>query len=85
MGKSFTPKYAMTMRCAGIQATDACWRGRATEKRLRAHLVAYNESLKPGGVNARIGETFGIERARAKAGSIVTNDHRRIVVVSVTL
>lgn len=84
MGKTATPKYAMTMHCVGIRATDSCWRGRATEKRLREYLVAYNESLKPGGANARVGELFG-DKARAVYGSIIWNDISRAIVCEVTL
>lgn len=85
MGRSTTPKYAMQMDCTAIRATDSCWRGRATAARLRAHLEAYNASLLPGGANARVGEVFGIERAKALSGRIILNNGTRKVIVEVTL
>jgi hypothetical protein len=85
MGKTTTPKYVMTMDCNGIRASDSCWRGRATEKALRAHLVAYNESLKTGGVNERVGEIFGLWKSTAIHGTIIRNDSTREVVAEVTL
>lgn len=85
MGKTTTPKYAMTMQCARIRASESCWRGRATEKRLREYLVAYNESLKPGGANARIAEVFGYDQAQAVSGAIIRNDGTREIIVTVTL
>jgi hypothetical protein len=85
MSKTITPKYAMTVRCAGIIATDSCWRGRPSEKALRAHLLAYNESIQPGGVNAHVGKAFGVEKARAVSGTIIRNDGTREILFSVSL
>lgn len=84
MGKTTTPKYAMTMNCVGVRATDSCWCGRATEKRLREYLVTYNESLKPGGANEAVGKMFG-GLAVATGGTIITNNHARTIVAKVTL
>ncbi len=75
----------MRMACNGIVATTACWRGRATEARLRAHLVAYNESLKPGGCNARVAAVFGLASATAYRASIHLNTPLQPVVCAVTL
>lgn len=85
MGKSITPKYAMHITCRGVTATNSTWRGRPSEKRLRAHLLAYNASLRPGGVNARAGEMFGVENSEAVAGAIILNDGSKTVVCEVTL
>jgi len=83
MGKSLTPKYVVDLFHVGIQSTTAAWRGRATEKRLREYVVSYNESIKPGGINARVGEVFGVLAARATLAVIYTNDSSRLVVAQV--
>jgi len=46
-------------------------------------VVSYNESIKPGGINARVGEVFGVLAARATLAVIYTNDSSRLVVAQV--
>lgn len=85
MGKSITPKYVVNTFHVGIQASTAAWRGRATEKRLREYVNAYNESIKVGGCNARVGEIFGIDKALARRAVISTNDSNHDVIAEVVV
>lgn len=62
MGRTFTPRYAVRYVTNGTGTiTPACWRGRATAKRLAAHVESLNASLRPGGVNEQAGRVTGGE------------------------
>ena len=67
MGKSFTPKYRIEFH-SNTNMTAAAWKGQATTARLEAHVRHLNESFRPGGVNAHVGDGLGfipyISRAR---------------------
>ena len=63
MGRSYTPTYRIEFRDhrGWFHAPWNCkTNGRPTNANLKAYLAGYVESLKPGGVNAQIGELFGI-------------------------
>ena len=76
MGRSYTTRYAVRLRVDGHHMTDACWRGRATDKALRAHVQAFEDSTLPGGCNEHLGVM------RVAAAEIVTNDSERRVMAS---
>jgi hypothetical protein len=83
MGRTVTPKYAVevTHGSMAIQSTPSAWNskqnGRPTEKNLKAWVDAYNESLKPGGVNQHLTENWPIESARIIKAVILRNDGSR--------
>ncbi len=74
MGKSFTPKYVVIIN----GNIDICWdckrHGRANAANLQKLVEAYGASLKPGGVNAHLGEDYpnrAILRVNAQGGEII--------------
>ena len=72
-----TPKYVVQFWHVGISTSIAAWRGQATVKRLLNYMEGYNKSTLPGGANARVGEVFGVSKARAYKAVIYTNDSER--------
>ena len=58
MGRTITPKYRLEVT-HGISCTPMVWRGRVTALRLAQYVASYNESLKPGGVNAHVPTGLG--------------------------
>lgn len=70
MGRSRAIRYTVDMKIVDGFTTPGEYRtkyyGRASAKGLEAYVTSYNESLKPGGVNAHIGETGRCYRAVLK-------------------
>jgi hypothetical protein len=78
MGKSFTPKYAVVIHDSAKGRVEMSWdgkrHGRANAANLQKFVEAYGASLKPGGVNAHLGEAFpqrAIIRVNAPAGAVI--------------
>lgn len=72
MGRSYTPKHAFILReVTGRLTSPMAWRGPINLKTARKFLIAYNKSLKPGGVNAHLG------RAAHATGIIIYNQKTR--------
>lgn len=58
MGRIVTPKYRVEYVTRGSHFTPGAWRGRVSEKALRAHVESLNASLVPGGANEHIGRAY---------------------------
>jgi hypothetical protein len=85
MGRTITPKYAVEVEhgSMAIQSTPSAWRGVPTPGRLRQWVAAYNESLKPGGVNQHLTTQWPIESCRIIKARIIRNDGSRELIASV--
>ena len=59
-GKSTTPKYVVDMHIKKGRTTPAGWtvkqHGKPTTQNLKKYVDAYNDSVKPGGVNKHLGD-----------------------------
>lgn len=72
MGRSITPKYRVEL-AGNIRVTPMAWQrsyGRPTAANLAKMVQGYNDSYRPGGVNAHISEGMDVP-ARHDAARIV--------------
>lgn len=64
MGRTFTPKYKLEMRCPGIFCTPMGWtvkeNGQPTRENLEAYMDKYIASLKEGGANEHLSKHYGL-------------------------
>lgn len=90
MGRSTTPKFAIVMDCAGMAPSRMAWYvkppvgcktgyGKPTAENLEKYVATYLDTLKPGGVNRGLVETFGM-KVIPNAARIVHNDGSGLVV-----
>ncbi len=78
MGRSITPKYIVKVRhSGGVASTDSCWNskqaGRPSAENLAAWVAKYHESLKAGGCNAHVTDTYGVN-AQLRYAAVLRND-----------
>jgi hypothetical protein len=78
MGCIVKPKHRIEYDVTGAHFTAGAWRGRATPRRLAAHVAALQESFKPGGANAHDGHAFS--DTRILSARIVNQDTDQAVV-----